>query len=569
MSMYNVAAHIVRYVLVCVVVSRFEIFVESLSWPGAYDELIYPGFLTSNIRSQRYRDRNFVMEAHNFTKRQIKNYVHTFLEKHKELTDKRIQISLINTSGWEYLLKCLESLCNDEVCIESKSNLDKYKAFTFIFDKYQIFNQVVSLVDRLESGTLRNTRLFGVPIAIKDNIAIKNVPFTNGSNFLKNYSPEYDATVVESLLEAGLIVIGKTKLDEFGVGSLTEGVINPYGEEYTVGGSSGGSSAVVGGKIVTCALGSDTGGSTRLPSSYCGCYGYRPSYGLISRFGLSELSAPFDTIGIISDSVYQSALLSHALVYHDVKDMNSSYSCDTVKEKIKEFMLKYEELSPEFPRPLQDFKIAVFDLEELCRLDYLDEDNKKNMQNVQMIMGELGAKIIQVDIARLEAYASIYHLYVAKQLTTNLKRFGSPVHTKNYSTDSIDLASNFYPKTVRRLNLGNIAVEGDVDVESLLEKEKKSLIEWIEKNRLFDEIDLLVTPVSVNALPVRGKREGCLVTSELYTTIAPILGLCSITIPSDRKNPLFSFQMTAGHMQDDKLFNAASAFEDFVNKMTL
>ncbi|AFZ81730.1 glutamyl-tRNA Gln amidotransferase, A subunit, putative [Theileria equi strain WA] len=515
------------------------------------------------------------MGAKNFTKQQIKDYVYTFFEKYKEFVDEEIRISVENTACWEYLLKCLESLSNDEVSINPRNNLDRYKAFTYIFDRYKLFYQVVSLVDRLNAGSLSNTKLFGVPIAIKDNITIKDVHFADGifhsynmidigSKSLEDYSPAYDATVVKSLIEAGLIIIGKTKLDEFGVGSLTDGVINPHGEKYIVGGSSGGSSAVVGGRIVTCALGTDTGGSVRLPSSYCGCYGYRPSYGLISRFGLSELSGMFDTVGIVGDSVYQTALLSHALVCHDIKDMNSSYSCSKVQKKIHNFLLNCKETS-NLHRPLRDVKLATFDLEELYSSGYIDEDNKKNMQNVQKILTELGAEIVKVDIARLEACASIYHLYVAKQLTTNLKRFRNPLHNKSHSLETTSVVSKFHEKTIRRLNLGNAIVENEVYIENLLGEERENLINWVERNKLFDEIEFLITPVSVNALPVKEENVS-LIKSELYTTIAPILGLCSITIPSDLKTPPLSFQITAGYMQDDKLFRVASAFENFVKK---
>lgn len=158
------------------------------------------------------------------------------------------------------------------------------------------------------------------------------------------YEPSFTATAVESLINAGMVLVGKTKLNGFGLGANTTGVKSIYGEEYIVGGSSGGSGVAVGGNSVTVAIGTDTGGSVRCPAAFCNAVGYRPSKGVVSRFGMHELSANFDTVGFITNTVYEAVYLAYFTSGYDIKDMLSEYDSNLIKQSFLALLHNFNNL---------------------------------------------------------------------------------------------------------------------------------------------------------------------------------------------------------------------------------
>ena len=272
--------------------------------------------------------------------------------------------------------------------------------------------------------------LYGIPIAIKDNILVKGIKCTAGSKILENYIATYDATVIKKIKESGAVIVGKTNMDEFAMGSSTENsayfpTLNPFDKSRVPGGSSGGSAAVVGAGLVPIALGSDTGGSIRQPASFCGVYGLKPTYGAVSRYGLIAMASSLDQIGPIASNLDDLILLFEIIKGKDNKD---STSLDFPKEKT----IKKEINSIGIP-------IECF--------ENLDEKLKKLILSK---IKKINIKIKEVSLKYIKYGIHCYYLIMPAEVSANLARYDGIRYGKREGIDLWDIY-----KTTRRKYLGN------------------------------------------------------------------------------------------------------------------
>ena len=299
--------------------------------------------------------------------------------------------------------------------------------------------------------------LFGIPIAIKDNILTKDLRTTCASHMLDNFIPIYDATVIQKVKEKHMIIIGKTNMDEFAMGSSSRTSYfgaphNPWNKEKIAGGSSGGSATAISARLLPLALGSDTGGSIRQPSSYCGIVGMKPTYGRISRYGVVAFASSLDQVGPMTRNVYENALLLNSLVGRDEKDLTSS------KKEIEDFTRLIGE-------DIKGMKIAI---PNYFMSDIVTEEIREKIKGVIKLLEEKGATVDYVDIAYLENAVTLYQIIAMGEASSNLARFDGIRygHSKENPKDIDDLyygsrEEGFGEEVKRRIMVGSYILSGE------------------------------------------------------------------------------------------------------------
>ncbi len=299
--------------------------------------------------------------------------------------------------------------------------------------------------------------LFGLPIAVKDNIVTKELRTTCASKMLENFLPIYDATVVENIKKQKMIIIGKTNMDEFAMGSTSrtsyfDAPKNPWNKNCIAGGSSGGSAACVAARLIPFALGSDTGGSIRQPASYCGIVGMKPTYGRISRYGLVAFGSSLDQIGPMTRNVYENAVLLSNLTSFDEKDMTSSK-----KEK--------EDYTRFIGKEIKGMKIGV---PNYWMSDIVEEEIRLEMEKTIRRLEELGATVERIDIDYIENAVTLYQIIAMGEASSNLARFDGVRY--GYRTENPSDVEEMYRKTrqagfgrevKRRIMIGSYLLSGE------------------------------------------------------------------------------------------------------------
>ncbi|NIA17375.1 MAG: Asp-tRNA(Asn)/Glu-tRNA(Gln) amidotransferase subunit GatA [Planctomycetes bacterium] len=406
--------------------------------------------------------------------------------------------------------------------------------------------------------------LAGVPIAIKDNICTKLGTTTCGSKILKNFISPYDADVVERLIAADAVIVGKTNLDEFAMGSSTENsglkkTVNPWDKTAVPGGSSGGSAAAVAAKMCWAALGSDTGGSIRQPGSFCGVVGLKPTYGRVSRFGLVAYGSSLDQIGPITRDVADAALMMNVIAGHDERDSTS------VSENIAPARDYLENLD----KPLKGLKIAVSP--EFTA--GADDDVKKAVAEALDIYKKLGAEIINVALPMLDYAIATYYVIATAEASSNLARFDG-VHyghrTASYENYvevySKSRAEGFGTEVKRRIMLGTYALSsGYYDAYYLKALKVRNLI-MADFAKAFEKADCIMMPTSpVTAFKIGEKMSDPLqmYLADIYTIGANLAGIPAISIPCgfDRKKLPIGLQILSPEFTEAKLLRIARMFE--------
>lgn len=352
--------------------------------------------------------------------------------------------------------------------------------------------EALKCAKELENKEVDNL-LFGLPIAIKDNICTKNIRTTCASKMLENFVPIYDAFVISKLKEKGMIIIGKLNMDEFACGSTNRtsyfgNVLNPWDKTCIPGGSSGGAAACVSARLTPFALGTDTGGSIRQPSSMCGIVGLKPTYGRVSRYGLIAFSSSLDQIGPMTRNVYENALLLNAISGKDNRDLTSFDTCEDFTSLIGE--------------DIKDLKIAI---PKFYLSDIINEEILNKFNEVCSMLKKSGVTIDIVDLPYLENSVSLYQIIALGELSSNLARFDGIKY--GYSSLNASCMEEVYTKTrsegfgeevKRRIMVGSYLLSG-VNARKYYEKALKirKSIDNSFKN-IFFSYDLMIGPTTTS-----------------------------------------------------------------------
>lgn len=404
--------------------------------------------------------------------------------------------------------------------------------------------------------------LEGLPVAIKDNICTQGLRTTAASRFLEGFTPFYDATVVERLKDKGAIIIGKTNLDEFAMGSSTENSAmfptrNPWDLKRVPGGSSGGSAAsVIAGEAV-CALGSDTGGSIRQPASFCGIVGLKPSYGLVSRYGLIGYASSMDHIGPMTRDVRDCALILGAIAGYDSKDSQS------------------------YPGELPDYtECLVPDIKGMkvgVPKEYLDEGLSGTVRDAFMKaldkLEELGAKVVEVSMPSLKHSLAAYYVISSAEASSNLARFDGVRYgyRATGSDDSMTMMAmsrgeGFGPEVKRRIVLGTYVLSAENYDKYLGEALRVRSLVTRDFREVFEVCDCLVGPTSPTVAFEAGEKTRDpleMYLSDVYTVPPNLAGIPGVSIPCgfDEEGMPIGLQIMARQYNEEALLRAAYAFE--------
>ena len=407
-----------------------------------------------------------------------------------------------------------------------------------------------------------NGEFAGIPIGIKDNICTKGVKTTCSSRMLENFVSPYDATVVEKLNDEKMINLGKLNMDEFAMGGSTEysyfkKTRNPWNLNKVPGGSSGGSAAAVASRMVPWALGSDTGGSIRQPSSFCGVVGLKPTYGLVSRYGLVAFASSLDQIGPITKDVYDSAILLNIIAGHDERDTTSSN-----QEKI--------DYTKCLKNDVKGLKIGV--PKEFFG-EGINEEVKETLEKAIETYKELGAEVEEFSLDIAKYSLATYYIIACAEASSNLGRFDGiryGYRAKDFK-DLKDLyrksrSEGFGPEVKRRIILGTYVLSsGYYDAYYKKAQQVRTLV-MNEFNKAFEKYDVLLTPTSPTvAFDIGSKSNNPLemYLADICTVSVNIGGLPGISIPCgvDKSNMPIGMQLIGNKFQEGTILNAAYTYE--------
>ncbi len=402
-------------------------------------------------------------------------------------------------------------LTSPELCEYFLNKADGFNSFIYR-DKDAVMKQAQTVQKAIESGRL-NSVLAGVPIAIKDNICVKGMPASCGSKMLESFVPPYDATVVSRIKNAGMVVLGKTNMDEFAMGSTGEtshfgAVKNPLDVSRAAGGSSSGSAAAVAGGLAPLSLGSDTGGSVRLPAAYCGLYGLKPTYGAVSRFGLIAYASSLDTVGAICKTAEDAAALFNAISGVDKKDSTSINSEKIVINKnIK----------------TSNIKISIL-------------GNAKSEA-----FKALNINVENAELSLLKYAVPAYYIIACAEASSNLARYDGIRYghrsDKAKTLDEVYTLSRtegFGFEVKKRIMLGNFVLSSGYFDEYYLKALKVRGMIKSELLSLLEKSDYILAPVSENGAPLLGQsleKPLDMYSGDVFNVLANLAGLPALSLP--------------------------------------
>ncbi len=403
--------------------------------------------------------------------------------------------------------------------------------------------------------------LEGIPIGIKDNLCTRGIPTTCGSRILEGFVPSYESTVTQKLLDAGAVMVGKTNLDEFAMGSSTENsgyqvTANPWDLRRVPGGSSGGSAAAVAAEECVVALGSDTGGSIRQPASLCGVVGMKPTYGLVSRFGLVAYASSLDQIGPFGRTVEDAAILLQAIAGYDAKDSTS------LKVEIPDYT---QALKPD----LKGLKVGV--ITETFG-EGLDDIVAETVKTAIAQLKSLGATVQEISCPRFRYGLPTYYIIAPSEASANLARYDAVKYGIREEADTlIDMytktrAKGFGTEVKRRIMLGTYALSaGYYDAYYLKAQKVRTLIKQ-DFDKAFEKVDVLVCPTAPTTAFKAGEKTSdplSMYLSDLMTIPVNLAGLPSVSIPCgfDEKNLPIGLQLIGNVLREDILFRVGYAYE--------
>ena len=403
------------------------------------------------------------------------------------------------------------------------------------------------------------SKLTGVPCAIKDNILVEGQNCTAASKILENYVAPYDATVIKKLKEEGAVILGKVNLDEFAMGGSGENSAfgltkNPHDKIRVAGGSSSGPAAAVSANEACYALGSDTGGSIRLPASFCGVVGLKPTYGAVSRSGLMAFGSSLDQIGPITKNIEDAKIVFKAISGKDKLDATSS-----------DYIFKDSDIG------LKGLKIGV---PKEYFIKGIDKEVEKIIKNAIKKAEDEGAKIEEISLPNAEFALSCYYIIAPAEASANLARFdGIKYGLSETQKDLLDVylktrGKGFGPEVKRRIMLGTYSLSsGYYDAYYKKAQEVRNLIKQDFKN-VFEKVDLIFCPVSpVPAIKIGEKTEDPLsmYLMDIYTVSVNLAGLPGLSMPVGKVEGLpIGLQIIGNHFQENKILSVASFIEKMV-----
>lgn len=427
--------------------------------------------------------------------------------------------------------------------------------------KEQAYNRATKLQERLDSGEDIGI-MGGVPIAIKDNICTNGIKTTCSSKMLENFVPFYDATVIEKLENAGAIIIGKTNMDEFAMGSSTENSAikktkNPWDLERVPGGSSGGSAAAVACDIAPCALGTDTGGSIRQPASFCNVVGLKPTYGLVSRYGVVAYASSLDQVGPLTKSVEDAAILLNVIAGKDEKDTTSA---DIPK---KDYLKSIKD----------DIKGKKIGVPTEFISDGINEDVKKAYEENLNTLKELGAEIIEIKLDYAKYSLPTYYIIATAEASSNLGRYDGIRYghrAKDFSSlDELYVKSRtegFGDEVKRRIMLGTYVLSsGYYDAYYKRGQKVRTLI-IDDFKKAFEKCDVIAIPTTPNTSFKFGEKTSNpleMYLEDIYTVPVNIAGLPGISVPGgfDKNGMPIGMQFISKAFDEENLLQVAYTFE--------
>lgn len=438
--------------------------------------------------------------------------------------------------------------------------LDLYRAITEREPQIRAYISLVPQEQLLqECERLNDKPLRGLPIAVKDNISTIDLKTTCASRLLEGFQPIFDATVITRLKDAGATILGKTNLDEFAMGSSTENSAffptrNPHDLERVPGGSSGGSAAAVAAHEAICALGSDTGGSIRQPASFCGIVGLKPTYGLVSRYGLVAFASSLDQIGPMTKDVRDCALLLNYIAGHDPNDSTSAKR-------------PREDYTQELGQEITGFRVGV----PTEYISDLSGQAKACVESWIKTFRELGAEIIELSLPHTEYAIPTYYLISSSEASANLARFDGVRYTKRASDSSVEAMFSesrdrgFGPEVKRRIMIGTYALSaGYYEAWYGKAQRVRALIRQDFENA-FQSVDIIISPTSPTPAFKLGERLTdplAMYLSDIFTVPASLAGIPAISVPGGTVEGLpFGIQLIADKFQERKLLRVAHAFE--------
>ena len=425
--------------------------------------------------------------------------------------------------------------------------------------------EAIKQAQELENKEVDNI-LFGMPIAIKDNIITKDLLTTCASHMLENFIPLYDATVIEKIKSKNMIIIGKTNMDEFAMGSTSRtsyigAPLNPWNKTKISGGSSGGSAVTIASRDLPFALGSDTGGSIRQPASYCGIVGMKPTYGRVSRYGLVAFASSMDQIGPMTKNVYENALLLNAIVGKDERDLTSA-------EK------EAEDFTRLIGKDIKDMKVAV---PNYFMSDIVNEEVKNAIKNTIEILKNAGATVDYVDMKYLDQAVTLYQVIALGEASSNLARFDGIRY--GFSKENPESIKDVYFKTrqegfgtevKRRIMVGAHILSGEnakiyynkaMAVRAAMRQEFK---------RIYKDYDLIIGPTATTTAynqtdslddPLKSFLDDVLVNP------ANMSGLPGLNVPVgfDNDHMPIGMHIIGNDFEEAKIYQLASFVEKELN----
>jgi aspartyl-tRNA(Asn)/glutamyl-tRNA(Gln) amidotransferase subunit A len=443
--------------------------------------------------------------------------------------------------------------------IDERSELN---AFVHVEEREDLLARADAVDERRSAGD-QVPSFAGIPVALKDNICAKGRPTTAGSRMLERFVAPYDATVTSKLEEQGAIILGKTNLDEFAMGSSNEtshfgAVLNPHDIERTPGGSSGGSAAAVAANLCAAALGSDTGGSIRQPASHCGVVGLKPTYGRVSRYGLIAFASSLDQIGPMTRSVDDAAVLLGALAGHDPKDATSA------EVDVPNFATHLDEgvegLTLGLPEEYFEAGAGIDDAVATNVREAVEEFERR------------GAGVVDISLPHTEYAVSTYYLIATAEASSNLARYDGVRYGHRAEAESLEQmyertrAQGFGDEVKRRIMLGTYVLSAGYYDKYYRKAQKVRTLIRQDFERAFEDVDVIVTPTAPTpAFELGAKTDDPLqmYLEDIFTISCNLAGIPGMSVPcgTSADGLPVGLQLLAPAWREDLLFRVGAEWE--------